>query len=344
MGEEEQQVYISGAGLDIGTSFLQVARETSTGQVEFVSERDAFYAIKPSSPIAAKFIEKSLRQKGAFVLKSEGMFFIVGKQAIETAIERGGVVNRPLKKGVLSMADKDSMSMLAVLIEALVKKPIVENEVIVYTYPANPVDGDFDIIYHQNRMSEILGNLGYQAVPLLEAEALAYSELMDYDLTGMAISLGAGMANFATFHSGDSVLSFSIAIGGDYIDKSVAKPLGITETEVQAEKESSEMDLNTPKGAIQETIVMYYSNFINYVADVMEKKFNQVSDVPKFSKGVPVILAGGSSIPKGFTERFDKALRERSFPFKFGDIKRAESPLTAVANGCLIYSQIMKEQ
>lgn len=334
--------YASGIGLDIGTSFLQVAREKMDGTVEFVSERDAFYAIKPSSPISAKFVEKSLTSKGAFVLKSDGIFYVVGKQAIETAIERGGVVERPLKRGVLSIKDKESMSMLAVLIKALVKESTEKDQICVYTFPADPIDEDFDVVYHQNRMSEILGNLGYKAEPLLEAEALAYSELMDDDLTGIAISCGAGMHNLAVFHLGECLLSFSIAQGGDYIDRSVAKPLGISETEVQAEKES-DLDLINPKGEIQETIVMYYDQLIKYVCDVLEKKFSKVEDVPKFGAPVPVIIAGGTSLPKGYLEKITTALKSKKFPFEIGDVRRAEDPLTSVANGCLIYAQTMRD-
>jgi len=335
--------YLSGIGVDIGTSFLQVARERTDGKVEFVSERDAFYAIKPTSAVSAKFIEKSLVQKGAFVLKSDGIFYVVGREAIATAIERGGSVERPLKKGVLSMKDKDAMGMLAVLLKSLVKEAQTPGEICVYSYPADPLDQSFDVVYHQHRMGEILGKMGYKAVPLLEAEALAYSELMDEDLTGIAVSCGAGMFNFACFSVGQCLLSFSIAQGGDYIDKSVAKPLDISETEVQAEKESPTMDLNNPKGQIQETIVMYYDNLIKYVCDVLEKKIGQFDEMPKFTKPITIVISGGTSLPKGFMEKMSVALLSKNFPFTIGNIKRAGDPLTAVANGCLIFSQMMRE-
>lgn len=335
--------YVSGIGLDIGTSFLQVAREKAGGGTEFVSERDAFFAIKPKTTIQAKFVEKSLTGKGAFVLKSEdGVFYVVGKQAIETAIERGGVVDRPLKRGVLSIKDKESMKMLAVLIKALVKESTEKDQICVYTFPADPIDEDFDVVYHQSRMAEILGGLGYKAEPLLEAEALAYSELVDDDLTGIAISCGAGMHNLAVFHLGECLLSFSIAQGGDYIDRSVSKPLGISETEVQAEKESG-LDLLNPKGEIQETIVMYYDQLIKYVCEVLEKKFSNVDDVPKFGAPVPVIIAGGTSLPKGYLDKITTALKSKKFPFEIGEVRRAGDALTAVANGCLIYAQTMRE-
>jgi hypothetical protein len=348
------QAYVPGIGLDIGTSFLQVARERADGKVEFLAERDAFYAIKPTSTIAAKFIEKSLTQRGAFVLKSGGIFFVVGKQAIETAIERGDSVERPLKRGVVSARDKESMPMLAVLIKALVKNSMVPDEICVYSYPANPIEGTFDVVYHQNRMAEILSSLGYRAVPLLEAEALAYSELMAEDLTGIAISCGAGMHNLAVFHIGECLFSFSIAEGGDYIDRSAATSLGISDTEVQAEKENN-LNLLAPVGEIQETVVMYYRNLVNHVISLLEKKFKNMSDLPHFRKPITIVVSGGTSLPVGYMDLFRdflraeydvrtkelKKIRDRSFPFEIGEVKQAKDPLTAVANGCLIYSQVV---
>jgi hypothetical protein len=355
---ENQQIqpeFAPGIGLDIGTSFLQVARAKTSGETSFVSERDAFFAITPTSPMAAKFIEKSLTQKGAFVLKSGGIFYVVGREAIATAIERGGAVERPLKKGVLSIKDKDAMSMLAVLIKALIRESSYTDEVCVYSYPANPVDEDFDVVFHQNRLAEILGSLGFRAVPLLEAEALAYSELMEDDLTGIAISCGAGMHNLAVFHIGECLLSFSIAQGGDYIDRCVAKPMGISDTEVQAEKENN-LDLNNPVGEIQETIVMYYRNLVNHVINLLEKRFRTITDLPRFQKPVTIVVAGGTSMPIGYMDMFRmfledeydvrtkeiKKIRKRSFPFEIGNVKHAADPLTAVSNGCLIYAQMME--
>lgn len=352
--------YALGIGLDIGTSHLVVSRMNSETELpEFVMERDAFYAINPTSAIAAKFVEKSLLQKKAFVLKSGNTFFVVGRPAIETALERGGNVERPLKRGVLSIRDKESMNMLAVLVKALVGEAQSPLEPCVYSYPADPVDQKFDVVYHQNRMSEILGGLGYKAVPLLEAEALAYSELMDDEIggTGIVLSCGAGMHNAAVFYTGDCITSFSIALGGDYIDRSVAEPLGMSETEVQAEKETN-LDLNNPQGKVQETIVMYYRNLVDHVMDILEKKFNQIDDLPRFTKPIIFIISGGSTMPAGYQDLFVKFLknkydvrtkelpliRERTFPFQIAEVRRPSDPLTSVANGCLVYAQAMLKE
>lgn len=344
---EEQNVqkvgFEPGVGLDVGTAFLQVARQQADGMVQFVSERDAFYPITPKTEQAGKMFEKTLKSQGTFTLKSGKTFFVVGEKAVEMAMIRGGATERPLQRGVLAAGNDDSMGMLAVLIEALVGKASVPNEPCVYSYPADPIDETFDVVYHHNRIAEILSKLGFEPTPLLEAEALAYSEF-DENMTGIAISCGAGMHNLAVFHFGESLLSFSIAQGGDYIDKKVAEQLGITETEAQAEKEA-DVNLLNPEGRVQVLISDYYTTLIQYIADTLEAKFKKKTDgVPKFNEPVMVVISGGTSLPKGYVEKMEAALRSKEFPFQIGEIKHAGNPLTAVANGCLIYAQMMLEE
>jgi len=338
--EGAERKYEPGIGLDVGTSFLQVAKQRTDGMVEFVSERDAFYAITPSTKQAGKFLEKQLAKQGAFVLKSAGTFYVVGKKAIETAVVRNSSVERPLKSGVLTADNEDSMGMLAILIEALTGRATVPNELCVYSYPADPIDADFDVVYHHNRIAEILNGVGFKAVPLLESEAIAYSELLENDdLTGVTISCGAGMFNISTFHIGENLISFSIALGGDYIDRKVAQQLKIPETAAQTEKESGDLDLNNPKDRIQKLIVDYYDNMIKYVSDSFEAKFRKIDNVPNFQDPIPVVISGGTSLPMGFLSKMDTSLRSRQFPFTIKEVRHASNPLTSVANGCLIYSQ-----
>lgn len=334
-----------GIGLDVGTSFLQVAKQRTDGVVEVISERDAFFAITPSTKQAGKFLEQQLARQGAFVLKSGGTFYVVGKKAIETAVVRNSSVERPLHSGVLTADNEDSLGMIAILIEALVGRASQPNELCVYSYPADPIDANFDVVYHHNRIAEVLGNLGFKAIPLLESEAIAYSELLENDeLTGVAISCGAGMHNLSAFHLGENLVSFSIAVGGDYIDQKVAQQLRIPETAAQAEKESEDLDLNDPKDRTQKLIVDYYDNLIKYVADSLEAKFKKVENMPRFQDAIPVVISGGTSLPKGYLPRIEKALKDRQFPFNIKEVRHAGNPLTSVANGCLIYAQSYEEE
>jgi hypothetical protein len=340
----DEKVYLPGIALDVGTSYLVVGRQPADGEEpEFQYERDAFFTIIPQSPTNAKFIEKSLRQKGAFTLKSDNKFYVVGQHALDVANIRQSNVERPLKRGVLSDSERDSFGMLTTLIKSLVRESKHENEICVYTYPADPIDLDIDIIYHQNRIGEILRTCKYVPKPILEAEALAYSELMNDDLTGICISCGAGMFNLILMDVGENLFSFSISQGGDFIDKRVSKQMGISETVAQAEKESEDLDLLNPKDKMHKAIAIYYDALIDYVVEALESRFKTLSGIPKFEAPIPVVIAGGTSLAKGFLEKISAAFASRPFPFQIKDIRRAEDPLRAVANGALIYAQMEME-
>jgi hypothetical protein len=340
--------YLQGVGLDVGTSFLQIARARTDGIVDFTNQRDAFYEIKPSSPQNAKIIKNQILDKlGALYLVKDGNYYIIGQHAINYAATLHKSAQRPLKRGVLSTSDRDSLGMLSVIIQGLIGEPQIKGERCCYCYPANPVDQNYDNIYHRDLIFRIVSDLGYTPIPVLEAEAIMYSELIDDDLTGISLSFGAGMTNVCVSYMGENVLSFSLAKGGDYIDISVAKATGKTDTEVQTEKES-ETNLIKPVGETQEIIQSYYLNLIRYVVDNLEHRLGITSNVPKFSSPIPVIVSGGTSKATGFLEVFtdmmtwkNKELNtKREFPFQIKEIKYASDPLTAVANGCLILSQL----
>ena len=340
--------YLPGVGLDVGTSIIQVARSRSSDNVvEFWSQRDAFYEIKPSSPQNASIIKNNILDKlGALYLIKDGNFYILGQHAINYAATLHKSALRPLKRGVLSVTDRDSLGMLSVIIQELIGKPQIENEKCCYCYPADPIDENYDNIYHKDLIGKIVSNLGYSPVPILEAEAIMYSELIDEDLTGISISFGAGMTNVCVSYMGENILSFSLAKGGDYIDQSVSKPLGRTDTEIQTEKESG-IDLTNPVGETQEIIVSYYMNLIRYVVDNLEFKLSSTI-VPKFKNPISVIISGGTSKATNFIDLFKSSWNwknkdlnsKREFPFEIGSFKYATDPLTAVANGCLIVSQL----
>jgi hypothetical protein len=345
---EENVVYKPGIGLDIGTSFIVRSRMRGDGQVEFRSERDAFFVMIPQGKANTKMIEQMLKQKGAFSLKEEGKFFVVGEHAVSLANVRLQPVERPLKRGVLSDSEAHTFPMLAKLIESVVGPSSVPNELCVFTFPADPIDKDdqeFDVmIYHKNRLSEILRGLGYRPMPLLESMALAYSELLEDDLTGIAISAGAGMHNISAVEMGENLFSVSIAEGGDFIDRKVAKQHNISETIVQSEKESG-INLLKPEDKLQKAIVIYYDTLINYVADALEHKFTTMTKIPRFENKISIVIGGGTSLPEGYLEKMSFALMSKKLPFEIGDIRRAKNPdpLRSVSNGALIYAQLEME-
>jgi hypothetical protein len=177
----------TGVGLDIGTNMLVAGELNGEGQAQFKMQRDAFYRIVPKSEVNRNSIRKALDKRGFnFISDKDGSFVVVGEEALETAIERNDVAKRPLMRGVISPKEKDSLPMLKILIENLLGKGDGETNLI-YSVPARPIDGIFDIVYHTEMMGSYLGQMGYKAQPINEAFAVALSELLEEGLTGVCV-------------------------------------------------------------------------------------------------------------------------------------------------------------
>ena len=327
-------------GLDIGTNMLVAAYLGEDGTIKYKMQRDAFYKIVPKSQVNEKSIRMSLEKRGAnFIVDGEGNFVVVGEDALEIAIERNDIAKRPLRKGVLSPREKDSLPMLKLIIESLIGRGS-EGDRIVYSVPARPVDGNFDIVYHTEMMKAYLGEMGYESQPINEAFAISLSELLDDGLTGICLSYGAGMTNVAVIHQGDPLVEFSLTRAGDYIDQSVGTALDVSPSLIQLEKEAG-VDLFKPKDKIGEAISVYYNTLINYtLRNISFELDKKKRELPHFREAVPVVVSGGLSLAGGFIEKFKTCLDQLPFPIKIREVRRAEDPMRAVASGALLGSQL----
>lgn len=331
---------MSNKGLDIGTNMLVAAYMGDDDTIKYKMQRDAFYKIVPKSQVNERSIRISLEKRGAnFIIDGEGNFVVVGEDALEIAIERNDVAKRPLRKGVLSPREKDSLPMLKLLIESLVGRG-EEGDKVVYSVPARPVDGVFDIVYHTEMMKTYLGEMGFESQPINEAFAISLSELLDDGLTGLCLSYGAGMTNVAVIHQGDPLVEFSLTRAGDYIDQSVGNALDVSPSLIQLEKEAG-VDLFNPKDKIGEAISVYYNTLINYtLKNISFELDKRKKDLPIFRESVPVVVSGGLSLAEGFIKKFKICLDQLSFPIAISEVRRASDPMRAVATGALLGSQL----
>ena len=226
--------------MDIGTSFLVAARHGDGNKVSYKEFRDAFFRIKPSSPIASKMIEKGLEHTKYFK-DNLGDFIVTGQDAIVKAVERHMSAARPLSRGVISPTEKDALPVLKFILKELIGAPQVENESLVYSIPAQPIDqpsDQFDVSYHEDVLGNFLKELGYNAKSLNEGEAIAYSELMNDGLTGVVCGFGAGMAQIVVMSSGEPVLKTSTVKSGDFVDRMTAIATNLPDSVIQIEKEA----------------------------------------------------------------------------------------------------------
>lgn len=331
-------------GLDVGTSFVVLASEGNKGKVVYKDFRDAFYIIKPTTPIATKMIEKGLAGK-VFVKDADGSFIILGKDAIEKAVERNDSAKRPMHKGVVSSKEKEARRILSYILREVAGKAEEQGEKLVFCIPAQPVDQedeDFDVGYHEDVVKSVLSECGYDAKSINEAEALCYSELANDDYTGVALSWGAGMVNVCVMLNGEPILKFSTTKSGDWIDRMAAVATGETDSVVQAEKENGDFTVGLDNdNQVLAAVASYYDRLIDYTTKQLSSALEENKALPKFKDPIPVVLAGGTSKPKGFVDHFKIKLEENGFPLTVKEVRHAADPLHAVARGCLIASQIL---
>jgi hypothetical protein len=327
-------------GLDIGTNMLVAASVDDDGSPIFKMQRDAFYRIVPKTEVNRNSIKMSLDKRGSnYIIDEDGSFIVVGEDALEIAIERNDFAKRPMQKGVISPKEKASLPMLKLLIESLIGKG-EEGDKCIYSVPGKPIDSSFDIMYHTEMMGLYIRQMGYDAQAINEAYAIALSELLDDELTGIAISCGAGMTNIAVVHEGDPLVEFSVTRGGDFIDQSVGNALDVSPSLVQMEKEAG-VDLFNPSTKIMEAVSVYYTSVINYTLQNISYELKQRDkELPLFRKPIPIVVSGGLTLAEGFVRKVEESLVKVDFPIKVGSVRRADNPMTAVANGALLATSI----
>ena len=154
----------------------------------------------------------------------------------------------------------------------------------------------------------------------------------------MSISFGAGMVNASLTYMGQPSIEFSVSRSGDWIDENAAMAIGERTAKMTAVKEKG-FDILKPKDRFEESLSIFYKNFITYVVKNFEKKLSQTNDVPEFPEPITVILAGGTSLAGSFDVVFKEELEKIKLPFKIKEVRFAEDRMFAVAKGCL-YSAI----
>lgn len=319
-----------GVGLDIGTMNLVSARRTEKG-VETKRMRDVFLDL-PSNA------RKRLKLANTSFVDREDEVLVLGDAALEIANIFGREGRRPLSAGLVSPNETESLEVLGLLVREVLGEPRHEREICYFSVPANPIDQpDRDIIYHRGVFERIVEECGYEPYAANEAMAIIFSECSGDDFSGIALSFGSGMTNVALAINTIEGLSFSVARGGDWIDRGAAKSVGSTQARICAIKEQG-VDLLNPQGREQEAIVFYYKAMIEYALDEVAKQFRAIQGQFSLPKPIPLVVSGGTSKAGSFMELFERVFhkKRKQFPVQISEIRHAKDPMNAVAYGMLI--------
>ena len=327
--------------IDIGTMFIISAREEKD-DVVFRRQRNAFFVVD-NAPGAEDML---LRSKAKF-LKIGDQFFVIGDDAITLASIMGKPLRRPMSKGVINPTEKDhARTILTEIIKAVVGKPKGDNETICACIPAEPVDADYNVIYHKAIIERALREAGYENIMIInEGMALVHSENPTIEtaggeiapFSGIGISFGAGMTNLAFSYRGLELLSFSAARGGDWVDEQVAKVQDVPIPKVTLCKETK-LDLGIPPlNEMDYALHTFYRSLLEYVFFQFKSEFKKTDKT--IEEEIEIVIGGGTSMPKGFIKMLKTTLKKVEFPLKVKGVRHATSPADAVSNGCLINAQ-----
>lgn len=331
-------------GLDVGTSRLVLSRQV--GPLRRVHEALNAYLELPTTPQ----VISSLKRAKTHFTKVNGNLCVLGRDAVSMASFHGGSIKRTLRSGTLNLTDRVTTSVLQELIRSLLQKEgVAAGSTIYYSSPsvtATLGDGPnaISIQSHESVIDDILSDLGVKGVAVKEGVAAAYSLLAEHNFTGIGISFGAGLTNVSVLHLSIPLFDFSIAHGGDYIDENAARIVGVAVNRMQAYKENTFSFSDAGTESYSDALRVLYSDLISRVIDALQFVVSGWSSRQAIVTPLPVAIAGGTSLPKGFAQILERALQSSDLPFPVGDVYMASNPLYAISDGCLAYGMACDEE
>src|SRR5580658_8402768 len=321
----------SALGLDVGTSRIVIARREED-DFNYESQLNAFVAI-PFSKITEGVLQ---REKIPHTIQ-QGQIIVHGSESEKFAGLLNAETRRPMTGGLLDAKEPDSLSMMREILTTMFAAHRRENrQKVCFTVPAPPLGAENSLTYHEATLKQILSDLNYEPVSINEGLAIVYSELESSNYTGIGISCGGGLCNVCVSYLSVPVLSFSIPKAGDYIDTSAATITGERANRVRITKEDSFHFNGFFADKLQQVLGVYYDEMIQSLVQGIKQSFANARNLPRSNRPLPIVLSGGTAMPEGFRDRFEKMLIEAELPFVASDIRVAADPLHASAKGALV--------
>ncbi|MHA2043242.1 MAG: disk-shape morphogenesis protein volactin [Candidatus Thorarchaeota archaeon] len=337
-------------GMDCGTYNLICCSKDEGNKVVTKGEVNAFLKM----PLDNRFVFNMMKNAGVPLIewKEENAAFALGKAAVDLAYTMTDIeLKRPMKDGCLNPKEKMSQAIMAQMIHGLLADSVKQDkEILYYSVPANALNEETDADYHQKILEAIFNDFNkspdgkpagpiVEAHPINEALALVYAELASEQWTGIGISFGAGMVNLCFAMFGAPIFEFSIVNSGDWIDKMTAKATGETPTFINKEKLKTDLTERNPESLVQRAIHAQYQIMIQKTVSVIKEGLEGAGNKARHDKPISVVIAGGTSSPKGFDKLFAEVLTKANVPIEIGKVIHPKDPLHSVARGCLVAAE-----
>lgn len=330
-------------GFDCGTYNLVCCKRDKDNNFVYKREINAFIEL----PIATdRFVFNMMKNAGVPLIewKEAGIAYALGEAAVNIAYSMNQLqLKRPMTGGCLNPQEKNAQQIMGIMVHSLIEN-CSANEGLYYSIPANAVNESTDADYHSLVLKSMFD--GFEdddknkvvANPINEGLALVYAELGKKAYTGIGVSFGGGMVNLCFSIFGAPVFQFSIVNSGDWIDRQSAKATGESIAFINKEKEKLDLTVESDN-MIQRAIKAQYEIMIQKTVNGIKKGLEDAGNKARTSNPIDIVVAGGTSLPKGFDKVFGKALKAANLPIELGEVIRPSDPLYSVARGCLLAAE-----
>lgn len=316
-------------GLDIGTSRIVTARQIDN-EIKYDTQLNAFVTI-PYSKMTANVLEK----EGVPHAVDGAEILVHGNESERFADLLDKDVRRTMTRGVLNPDEPENVRLIRQITQSLLGAG-GKGQKVYFTVPAPTVGAEENLTYHEVTLRQVLGELGFESKSVNEGLAVVYAELASSNYTGIGISCGGGLCNVCFSYLSVPILSFSIPKAGDFIDASSASVTGERPNRIRILKEQSFYINGHFENKLQQVLSVYYDDMIQTLVTELLNAFTGARNLPRLARPIPLVLSGGTSMPKGFRDRFEKVLRSSDFPVELSEIRMAVDPLTTTAKGALV--------
>ena len=315
-------------GLDVGTSRIVTARQINN-EIKYKTQLNAFVTIPYS-----KMTENVLQKEAVPHAVNGDEILVHGNESERFAELLNKDIRRPMARGILNPDESENVRLIRQITESLVGKG--EGQRVYFSVPAPLLGSEENLTYHEATLRQVLTELGFEVKSVNEGLAVVYAELESSNYTGIGISCGGGLCNVCFSYLSVPILSFSIHKAGDFIDASAASVTGARPNHIRILKEQSFYINGHFENKLQQVLSVYYDDMIQSLVTALRNVFQGARHLPKLARPIPVVLSGGTAMPKGFRDRFEAVLRASDFPVELSEIRTAADPLTTTAKGTLV--------
>jgi len=320
----------SAIGLDVGTSRI-VAAQRQDKDIQFGTQLNAFVTIPFS-----KLTQGVLKKERIPHVVQDAEIMVYGDESERFANLFHKETRRPMLRGILNPEESGSLTLVRQIVTLLTSEDQGKGRRLCFSVPAAPLGSGEEINEHENDLKSMLSKLGYDAHSISEGLAVVYGELENSNYTGIGISCGGGLCNVCLAYLSVPVFSFSIPKAGDFIDAMASQLRDEPATRIRTIKEESFHFNGHFTNKIHQALAMYYDDVIQALVAALKDQFASVQNMPKLYRPIPLVLSGGSVMPPGFRDRFEKTLREVELPVAISEVRLASNPMVSTARGALV--------